>query len=190
MNKQGCSVDTNVIRARTISFDRHGSPRSSRAKRAAGKCDYLFLAADSGRSGIMWVVPLELKSTGLRPATVVRQLQGGARVAEDIVAGVSPVEFMPVAVHGRKLHRQAVQELRKQRVRFRKGRYRIVTLSAAIVWRSYRGRLTAAWRWPPSDGRQHRRCRGMVSRSGCGREGRAVAGAVRIGAAAELRELG
>ena len=35
---------------------------------------------------------------------------------------------MPVAVHGRKLHRQAVQELRKQRVRFRKGRYRIVTL--------------------------------------------------------------
>ena len=125
MNKQGCSVETNGAPAPfcLIDMDRPEAPE----RRAAGKCDYLFLAADSGRSGL-WVVPLELKSTGLRPATVVRQLQGGARVAEDIVAGVSPVQFMPVAVHGRKLHRQAVQELRKQRVRFRKGRYRIVTL--------------------------------------------------------------
>ena len=53
MNKHGCSVETNGAPAPfcLIDMDRPEAPE----RRAAGKCDYLFLAADSGRSGL-WVV--------------------------------------------------------------------------------------------------------------------------------------
>ena len=125
MNKQGCAVGINEVPAlfRAIDLDHPEAPLG----RAARKCDYLFVAADSSRRGL-FVAPLELKGSGLRPATVVPQLQAGARVAEMITAGISPVEFRPVAVHGRKVHRQAIQELRTRGVRFRKARYRIVTM--------------------------------------------------------------
>ena len=125
MNKQGCAVGVNDAPApfRVIDLDHSEAP----VGRSARKCDYLFLAADSSRHGL-FVVPLELKSSGLKPATVVPQLQAGARIAEKIAGGILPVQFMPVAVHGRKVHRRAIQELRTQRVRFRKGRFRIVTM--------------------------------------------------------------
>jgi len=125
MNKQGCAVGINDAPAplRVIDLDHVEAP----VGRSARKCDYLFVSAASSRSGL-FVAPLELKSSGLRPATVIPQLQAGARVAESIVSGISPVDFRPVAVHGRKVHRHSFQELRTQRVRFRKGRYRIVTM--------------------------------------------------------------
>ena len=125
MDKQGCAVGINDMPApfRVVDLDHPQAP----VGRTARKCDYLFVAADSSRPGL-FVAPLELKGSGLRPATVVPQLQAGARVAETITAGISPVEFRPVAVHGRKVHRQAIQELRARGVRFRKGRYRIVTM--------------------------------------------------------------
>lgn len=125
MNKQGCAVGTSDVAApfRLIDLDHSEAP----VRRTARKCDYLFVAATPSRSGL-FVAPLELKGSGLRPATVVPQLQAGARIAETISSGISPVEFMPVAVHGRKVHRHAIRELRTQRVQFRRGRYRIVTM--------------------------------------------------------------
>lgn len=99
MDKQGCAVGINDMPApfRVVDLDHPQAP----VGRTARKCDYLFVAADSSRPGL-FVAPLELKGSGLRPATVVPQLQAGARVAETITAGISPVEFRPVAVHGRK----------------------------------------------------------------------------------------
>ena len=125
MNKQGCAVTTDGVPTpfRLIDLDHAEAP----VGRAARKCDYLFVAADRERSGLV-VAPLELKNSGLRAAAVVRQLREGARVAEEIVVAISPVEFLPVAVHGRKVHRHAVQELRKARVRFRKGRFSIAMM--------------------------------------------------------------
>lgn len=167
MNKQGCVVSVGEVSApfRVIDVDHPEAP----VRRTARKCDYLFVAADRGRSGLV-AAPLELKSSGLRPATVVPQLQAGARVAEVVVAGISPVQFLPVAVHGRKVHRHAVQELRKKRVRFRKGRYSIVTMHcgdnlAAVVEAGLR-----CYGLPPGDALgvrvQPRRPGGAVSELG------------------------
>ena len=147
INKQGCVVTTDEVSApfRVIDLDHAEAP----VGRAARKCDYLFVAADRGQSGLV-VAPLELKSSGLRAATVIRQLQAGARVAEEVVVAISPVEFLPVAVHGRKVHRQSIQELRKERVRFRKGRFSIATMrcgdSLAAVIEGSGGSLPAATR--------------------------------------------
>ena len=93
----------------------------------AVKCDYLFLAEPGGRRPL-WVVPLELKDTGLNPGTVTSQLQGGARVAERILQGVASVRFVAVAAHGRRPHRRSFQELAKRRIRFRKSLYTIETI--------------------------------------------------------------
>ena len=84
MNKQGCSVPTNDAPTpfRVIDLDHSAAP----VKPSARKCDYLFLAADNYRPGLL-VVPLELKSTGLNPAGVESQLQAGAGVAEQIARG-------------------------------------------------------------------------------------------------------
>jgi hypothetical protein len=93
----------------------------------AVKCDYLFLAEPGSRRPL-WVVPLELKGTGLNPGTVTSQLQGGARVAESILHRVASVRFVAVAAHGRRPHRRSFQELAKSRIRFRKSRYTIETI--------------------------------------------------------------
>ena len=125
MNKQGCSVPTNDAPTpfRVIDLDHSVSP----VKPSARKCDYLFLAADTDLPGL-FVVPLELKSTGLNPAGVESQLQAGAGVAEQIVRGISPIRFVPVAVHGGRVHRRAYQELRTKRVKFRGRSNQIVTM--------------------------------------------------------------
>ena len=125
MNKQGCSVcvDDAATPFRVIDMDHSTAPVGSRAR----KCDYLYLAADSDRP-TMLVVPLELKSTGLNPARVESQLQAGAAVAEQVVSGISPVRFVPVAVHGGRVHRRSYQELRTKRIRSRNGSSQIVTM--------------------------------------------------------------
>ena len=125
MNKQGCSVRTNDAPTpfRVIDLDHSAAPVKPRAR----KCDYLFLAADTDRPGLL-VVPLELKSTGLNPAGVESQLEAGAGVAEQIVRGISPVRFVPVAVHGGRVHRRAHRELKKKRVSFRGISNSIVTM--------------------------------------------------------------
>ena len=129
MNKQGCSVGTDGAPSphRIIDMDHPAAPVEANAR----KCDYLFLAAEEGGPGVL-VVPLELKSTGLNAASVVAQLQAGAGAAEQIVRGISTVRFVPVAVHGGKVHRRQYQELRKRRAGFRNRGYEIVTMPCGL----------------------------------------------------------
>lgn len=125
MSKNACSVETSGAPSlsRIIDMDSPMAP----VKPNAVKCDYLFLAAPGSRRPL-WVVPLELKGTGLNPGTVTSQLQGGARVAELILRGVASVRFVAVAAHGRRPHRRSFQELAKKRIRFRKSLYTIETI--------------------------------------------------------------
>ena len=129
MNKQGCAVHTEHAPepSLVIDLDHPTAPVRSNAR----KCDYLFLAEDSTPKRLL-VVPVELKSIGLNPAVVESQLQAGASVAERIVSGSSPIQFVPVAVHGSELRRRVYQELRKKRIRFRQHRRPIVTIA---LWR-------------------------------------------------------
>ena len=73
------------------------------------------------------MVPLELKSGGIRVGTVSSQLQAGARIAERIVPGASSIRFVPVAASGGKLHRRQINDLARPAngVPFRGERYSI-----------------------------------------------------------------
>ena len=125
MSKNACSVETSGAPSpsRIIDMDSPMAP----VKPSAVKCDYLFLAEPGSRQPL-WVVPLELKGTGLNPGTVTSQLQGGARVAERILKGVASVRFVAVAAHGRRPHRRAYQELAKKWIEFRNAPYAIETI--------------------------------------------------------------
>lgn len=71
---------------------------------------------------------MELKATGLNPGTVTSQLQAGARIAERAVHGEPLFKFVPVAAHGRKLHRRQYLELAKVLIKFRNREYVIMTM--------------------------------------------------------------
>ena len=125
LSKNACSVETSGAPSpsRIIDLDSPMAP----VRPSAVKCDYLFLAEPDSRRPL-WVVPLELKGTGLNPGTVTSQLQGGARVAERTLQGVASVRFVAVAAHGRRPHRRSFQKLAEKRIRFRNSRYTIETI--------------------------------------------------------------
>lgn len=117
--KQGCtmSVADAPRPFHLIDMDHQRSP-------AVGgqRCDYLFVAAGNGRYDL-YVVPLELKSSGFRPASVAAQLSGGARTAENVVPNTH-CRFVPVVAHAG-AHRKQINELAKHAVRFHGREYAI-----------------------------------------------------------------
>lgn len=123
-SRRGCAagLDGAPSPYRLIDLDHPDSP----ARASAGRCDYLFIGEDDGGAGLH-VVPLELKSSGIRAGKVSSQLRAGAGIAERIVPGASSIRFVPVAAHGGKLHRRRFNELAKpaNRVPFRGKRYPI-----------------------------------------------------------------
>ena len=123
-DKQGCTVELEGTPnpSRLIDMDHCRSPAGRNAKR----CDYLFIGENDGTARL-WVVPLELKSGGIRLGRVLPQLQAGARVAERIVPGSSSIRFVPVAAHDGKLNRKQIKDLanRKNGILFRNRKYRI-----------------------------------------------------------------
>ena len=121
IDKRGCSVGLPEAPAPFIlvDMDHPLSPVGPSSTR----CDYLIFAEE--RKARLWAVPLELKGSGVNPNGVSLQLQASARVVEKIVRALSPVQFVPIVVHGRKLHRKQYQELAKKRISFRKERHAI-----------------------------------------------------------------
>ena len=121
-DKQGCVVGLQGSPSPflLIDMDHPDSP----ARKGAGRCDYLFIGEGDGGAAL-YVVPLELKSSGIRPGTVSSQLRAGAKVAERVVSGSSPIRFVPVATHGGRLHRKQIKDLAKpgMHIPFRGGRY-------------------------------------------------------------------
>ena len=132
MNKQGCEVGYEGAPESWLVIDM--DHRNAPVERAR-KCDYLLLAEESSPRRLL-VVPMELKSTGLNPASVQSQLQAGAQAAEGIVAGISSIRFVPVAVHGRKMRRRTFRELLAKRIQFRSGVYQIKTMNCGdqLTW--------------------------------------------------------
>ena len=83
--------------------------------RSKPHCDYL-VAYQETHSAADCLVALELKGT-VHTGEVVRQLQGGARIAEGFLAQTPAVKFTPVVAG--KAHRDRIAELRKASIRFR-----------------------------------------------------------------------
>lgn len=117
--KQGCAVylDGAPCPFHLIDLDHPGSPAGKVAK-----CDYLFLGAGD-KDEALFVAPLELKSSGIRPAKVRAQLQGGAKVAERLAPHVR-THFVPIAAHGAaNLTHNVYRDMAKRRVSFRGREY-------------------------------------------------------------------
>ena len=123
--KEGCGLGLENLprRYRLIDMDHSDAPGRSHEER----CDYLFFGEDASRR---WVVPLELKRGSARASKVAAQLQAGAREAEQLIGADGAVGFVPVAAHGRRMHRQQVNSLARpeHQVRFQGTRYKIELL--------------------------------------------------------------
>ena len=114
-----------------VDLDHAGSP----ARPGMRKCDFIFVGAKAG--GGLWVVPLELKSTGINPNTAAGELQAGARLAEGIADPGLVNEFVPIAVHGSaNTNRKQYKELAKRRVRFRGRDFVIRTMECGDTLKS------------------------------------------------------
>ena len=115
--KQGCEVGLTGAPCPFYLFD---MDLDSLAK--GSRCDYLFVGAGYGRNGL-YVVPLELKSSGFQAQAVSKQIVGGAKVADRRVPK-APCRFVPVVAHGG-AHRREIDKLAGHPVRFRGKPYAI-----------------------------------------------------------------
>ena len=122
--KDGCRVSLKGVPQPhlIIDFDEPDSPLGESQTR----CDYLFVA-DGNRNG-GWVVPLELKRGKYDASKVVKQLEAGRKVAEDIVPEKTKVRFRPVLVFGKAPHPAEILELRRSKIRFRGSEKRIESM--------------------------------------------------------------
>ena len=119
--KQGCEVDLTgaPIPFKLIDMDHKHSPAPAHGAR----CDFLFIGACSD-GATLYVVPLELKSSGFAPGKVSKQLAGGARDADKVVPG-GQCRFTPIVVHDGAKNRKQINDLAKHPVRFRDTEYLI-----------------------------------------------------------------
>lgn len=97
-----------------VDLDETGSPLGP----TNVKCDFLFFA-DPG-----WVAPIEVKDSQPNVSKVIKQLQAGAKAAEELVPSGVAVTFRPVLV-SKNLRTHKRNELRGAAVRFRKHRERV-----------------------------------------------------------------
>ena len=94
-----------------VDLDETGSPLGP----TNVKCDFLFVA-DPG-----WVAPIEVKDSEPNVSKVIKQLQAGAKAAEELAPSSVAVTFRPVLVT-KSLRTHKRNELRGAAVRFRKHR--------------------------------------------------------------------
>ena len=116
--KQGCRVELTDVPCPFHLIDMDLDPLAT-----GPRCDYLLIGEDGGPNHNLYVVPLELKSSGFHAEAVSRQLAGGAKVADRRVPKVR-CQFVPVVAHGG-VHRREVDKLAKHPVRFRGKTYAI-----------------------------------------------------------------
>ena len=79
------------------------------------RCDCLFVSDDNERVN---VVPIELKAGSFSVSSVLEQLQKGALYADQWLPSINRFQFVPVLVHGKKVHRDDLKRMRRV-IRFR-----------------------------------------------------------------------
>ena len=123
-HKGGCRIDLGkgVPRSRVIvDMDCDGLQIPNGWKR----CDYLFFGAESD---VIFVAPIELKSGGLRASAVLKQLEGGARMAHAWLPQNVSFRLIPIVVHGKGIRRKALIDLRSKKILLRGQRKRAVLI--------------------------------------------------------------
>ena len=116
--KQGCRVELTDVPCPFHLIDMDLDPLAT-----GSRCDYLLIGEDGRPTHNLYVVPLELKSSGFHAQAVSRQLAGGAKVADRRVPKAR-CRFVPVVAHGG-AHRREINKLAKHPVDFRGQPYAI-----------------------------------------------------------------
>lgn len=114
-DRDGCRVDMAGVPADRVIVD---ADKAFPAHKMGGKrCDFvLFTERDDER---ILVVPIELKSGKADSSEAVKQLQGGAKFAEQVGQLPPNAVCRPVLIHGRGLHRAQLKTLGRNKVVFR-----------------------------------------------------------------------
>lgn len=80
------------------------------------RCDYLFIGEEGTNT---WIVPIELKSGGLRASEVLDQLEGGVRAVEPLLPQGRQFQLVPVLAYGKPIHRIERNKLRSRKIQLR-----------------------------------------------------------------------
>ena len=108
-DKNGCSVSLDDAPQPYVVIDL--DEPNSLVRQSQTRCDYLFIA--EGRDSRDWIVPMEFKNSRMKVSKVVKQLQAGARAAQQLASGTRAIRFRPVAVV-REIHRDELNKLREE----------------------------------------------------------------------------
>ena len=113
-NKEKCSVSLNGAPRLRVIVDM--DCKALQIPSARKRCDYLFVGEENT---VSWVVPMELKKGRFKAKDVVGQLRGGARTAEKWLPPGGSFQFVPVLVHGRRIHPEERKLLRSTKIKLR-----------------------------------------------------------------------
>lgn len=111
-NKEGCLVSLNGAPRLRVIVDM--DCKALQIPSARKRCDYLFVGEENT---VSWVVPMELKKGRFKAKDVVGQLRGGARTAEKWLPPGGSFQFVPVLVHGRRIHPEERKLLRSTKIK-------------------------------------------------------------------------
>lgn len=99
IDRDGCSLDIADTPLPQVVVDMDHEELD--VPRDRPQCDYLFVVEDGTKK---WVIPIELKSGGLRNEHTVGQLQRGADFADRLMPTNSGFRLAAVIAHGGLLH--------------------------------------------------------------------------------------
>ena len=113
--RHGCSVDLGGCSEKRaiVDMDCLALPIPDDRER----CDYVYVGEEVGAT---WVVPIELKGGGIGNVNeVLRQLEGGAMVADAWLPEEATFDFLPVVAHGKPIRKRSLDRLRVLKVALR-----------------------------------------------------------------------
>ncbi len=136
--KEGCRVSMANLQskpANRVVLDVDLAFPTDRTK--TNQCDLILFHIDDAQNDLV-VVPMELKGDTVA-SKVVRQLQEGARIADNCTPNHIEINLVPVLVHGPGMHKYQRDRLRTSRIRLRGTEFPI-----NITRCSYEGNLSQA----------------------------------------------
>ena len=113
-NKDGCRVSLNGVPRKRIIIDM--DCEALQILDDQKRCDYLFVGEETNTT---WVVPIELKSGGLRAREVLEQLEEGVKMADMWLPQGTSFQLVPVLAHGRGIHKRDREVLRSGKMQLR-----------------------------------------------------------------------
>lgn len=116
----------------SVSMPRGGEPRAILSgtlrqrnhSHTGALCDFIVFYSPSH---VEKVFALELKSGAVDVSQILRQIQAGAKLAEELTAD-AVVSFLPVLVHGGRIPAPERKVLAQKRITFRGNKYEIFSI--------------------------------------------------------------